>query len=169
MLSHRLYARPFARTRAARRCLWCGGAVAAGPAIEIEEPTGTTEWRACSDAHADAVRRFFGWAAAHRMLVQAGILGALAAFLAASAAASLPGAPAHLHADAVNAFRLAISAIVLPLSLLFTRRRAGPPPIRAPFPVHIQALLGTRATAWLFRLVGAAWLVVGVAYFAGRF
>lgn len=168
MASHRLYARPFARARAARRCLWCGSAAGDGPAITIDEPMGTTEWRACGAPHADRVRRFFGWAAAHRRFLRTGILGALAAFLAVAGWAAVSGAGPAVPADAVNAFRLAIALIVLPLAILFGRRPAGTEPIRAPFPVHIQALLGTWATAWLFRVVGTAWLVLALAHFARR-
>jgi hypothetical protein len=167
MATHRLYARPFALARAARRCLWCGGPAGDGPAVTIDEPLGTTAWRACGETHADRVRRFFGWASAHRRFLQVGILGALAAFLAAAGWAALSGG-GPVPADAVNAFRLAIALIVLPLSVLFGRRPAGAEPIRAPFPVHIQALLGTWATVWLFRVVGAAWLVLALAYFARR-
>lgn len=39
---------------------------------------------------------------------------------------------------------------------------------RVPFPVHIQALIGTWAVLWLFRLVGLVWLVQGLLHFATR-
>ena len=47
MGTHRLYARPFARRRAARRCLWCGGPVDGGVEVAVAEPGGTVSWRAC--------------------------------------------------------------------------------------------------------------------------
>lgn len=62
VVTHRLYARPFALARASRRCLWCGGAARDGPALVIEEPIATTRWRACSEGHAERTRRFLGWA-----------------------------------------------------------------------------------------------------------
>jgi hypothetical protein len=34
--------------------------------------------------------------------------------------------------------------------------------LRSPFPLHIQALIGSWAVLWLFRLVGLAWLVLAV-------
>ena len=36
------------------------------------------------------------------------------------------------------------------------------------FPLHIQALVGTSVVVWAFRLVGVAWTVLGLAYWAGR-
>jgi hypothetical protein len=168
MVTHRLYARPFALARAGRRCLWCGGTAVDGPAIEIDEPLGRTTWRACSPDHAGRARRFFGWAAARGRLLQVGILGTLAAFLVTGALIASGHAGPVRYADAANAFRLGIALTVLPLGLFAVH---GPPvegPLRAPFPVHIQALVGTWAVSWLFRLVGIAWLALAVAHFAGR-
>jgi hypothetical protein len=168
MLTHRLYARPFALARAERRCLWCGGPAAAGPLLDVEDPLGATRWRACTDAHGDHLRRFLQWAARHRALLQIGILGTLALFLAATALiAAGRGGPLR-YADAVNAFRLLIAAAVLPLGFLSVRSPATGAPLRAPFPVHIQALIGTGAVRWLFRLVGVAWLLLALTYFAAR-
>jgi hypothetical protein len=166
MVSHRVYARPFALARASRRCLWCGGAAATdGPAFEVEEPFGMTIWRACGEAHGVRARRFLRWAGDHRRFLQIGILGPLAAFLVAGAIVAAGAASPQRYPDAVNAFRLAIAATVLPLGLLATRgRAAGNEPLRPPFPVHIQALIGTWAVSWLFRLVGAAWLILAIVY-----
>jgi hypothetical protein len=76
-------------------------------------------------------------------------------------------ADARRYPDAVNAFRLAIALTVLPLGLLATRgAAAADAPLRPPFPVHIQALIGTWAVSWLFRVVGAAWLILAVLHFA---
>jgi hypothetical protein len=168
MLTHRVYARPFALARSARRCLWCGCAAGEGPVLDIEEPLGRTRWRACTERHADRARRLLAWADAHRRPLQIGILGTLAAFLAAAAVIASGHAGPLRYADAVNAFRLGIAATVLPLGLLAVRGSAGEGPLRAPFPVHIQALIGTWAVSWLFRIVGLVWLLLAVAYFAGR-
>jgi hypothetical protein len=37
-----------------------------------------------------------------------------------------------------------------------------------PFPVHIQALIGTWAVLWLFRIVGLAWLALATWHVAVR-
>ena len=165
MLSHRAYARPFALARASRRCLWCGRAVAEGPAFDIEEPLGLTRWRACGEAHGMRARRFLEWAGAHRRFLLIGILGTLGAFLLAAAAMAAGLADGRRYPDAVNAFRLAIALTVLPLGLLATRGTAADAPLRPPFPVHIQALIGTWAVSWLFRVVGVAWLVLAIVCF----
>lgn len=168
MLSHRAYARPFALARASRRCLWCGRAVAEGPAFDIEEPLGLTRWRACGEAHGMRARRFLEWAGAHRRFLLIGILGTLGAFLLAAAAMAAGLADGRRYPDAVNAFRLAIALTVLPLGLLATRGTAADAPLRPPFPVHIQALIGTWAVSWLFRVVGVAWLVLAIVCFGQR-
>jgi hypothetical protein len=169
MLSHRAYARPFARARASRRCLWCGRAAADGPAFDVDEPLGTTRWRACGAPHAERARRFLEWAGAHRRFLLIGILGTLAAFLLAAAAMAAGLADGRRYPDAVNAFRLAIALTVLPLGFLATRGTSkADAPLRPPFPVHIQALIGTWAVSWLFRVVGVAWLILAIVYFGQR-
>ena len=169
MLSHRAYARPFALARASRRCLWCGGPAPEGPTFDVEEPLGTTRWRACGEAHGVRARRFLEWAGAHRRFLLIGILGTLAAFLLAAAAMAAGLADTGRYPDAVNAFRLAIALTVLPLGLLATRGNApADAALRPPFPVHIQALVGTWAVSWLFRVVGVAWLVLAIVHFGQR-
>src|SRR5262245_42429634 len=167
MGTHRLYARPFALARAGRRCLWCGGA-AAGPELIVEEPPGVTGWRACREPHALRARRFLNWAGAHGRFVQIGILGTLALFLALAVLAAARPAGALRYADGVAVFRLGIAATVLPLSILGVRGEPGSERLRTPFPVHIQALIGTAAVLWLFRVVGLVWLALSVAYVARR-
>jgi hypothetical protein len=169
VLTHRLYARPFALARAERRCLWCGAAGPAGPVLEIEEPLGRTRWRACGSGHAEALSRVLGFAGRHAVALRAGILGTLAFFLPAAllAGASLLGPLTVL--DATAFFRLGIAVTVLPLGWLSGGTdRVSAAPVRVPFPVHIQALIGTLAVLWLFRLVGLLWLVVGVRHVLTR-
>jgi hypothetical protein len=66
MLSHRVYARPFALARVPA-LLWCGRPAPQGPAFDIEEPLGTT---------LAGLRRLMpsapvpGWADAHRWFLR---------------------------------------------------------------------------------------------------
>jgi hypothetical protein len=183
MLTHRLYARPFALARAERRCLWCGGPAGEGPGIDLDEPLGHTAWRACSAPHASRLRRTLGWAAERRRFLALGIFGTLALFLALAVAAAL-GRPASLEeADAVAFFRLGIALTVLPLGWLAPEGRPAHPRglapesrpahprglARLPFPVHVQALVGTQWVLWLFRLVGLWWLVAALVHVVRRF
>lgn len=174
MLTHRIYARPLALARADRRCLWCGRGVAAGaPALTVEEPTDTTRWRTCAGAHEERVRRFLGRAGRHALSLRIGILLPLAVFLALAGLAAAHYPWPLTFADAVNGFRLAIGSTVLPLALATGLEEKGRPvpadPLKSPFPVHIQALIGTFAVLWLFRIVGTAWVLVAAAHFLRRF
>lgn len=166
MASHRSYARPFALRHAAARCLWCGGAALGGPELALREPLGATLWRACGEGHRDSLQRVFTWAGRRGRLLQAGILGGLLLLLALAPLAARGWAGPLQPADAVAVFQLLVASSVLPLSLLGPREtlRAGSaaPPPEVPFPVHIQALVGTWAVLWLFRLVGLLWLWSGL-------
>ena len=52
MLTHRLYARPFALSRAHRRCLWCGGPAGDGPGVDLDEPLDALWQQAKDSGHA---------------------------------------------------------------------------------------------------------------------
>lgn len=157
--SHRLYARPFALARAGRRCLLCGGSAGDGPTLEIEEPLGTTAWRACSEAHANALARVLACAHLSRLPLKIGILGGLAVLLPGTLLAGADRLGTLAHADAAALFTLMVGAAVAPFGWLALTHRSDPQgPARLPFPVHIQALIGTRAVLWLFRIVGLVWL-----------
>jgi hypothetical protein len=167
--THRLYARPFALSRAADRCLWCGGGAEAGPEIQVAEPLGLTRWRACRESHLYPLKGTLSFAQRHGPLLRVGILGSLATFLVGSAAAAAGLADAPTLADARAVLHLGVAASVLPLGWAGPSGDDGrPEPYKVPFPMHIQALIGTRAVIWLFRLVGLAWLLLGVSHVAAR-
>lgn len=167
MGTHRLYARPFARRRAARRCLWCGGPVDGGVEVAVAEPGGTVAWRACGPEHAARLARLLGWAGGHPLFLRLGILGTLGTFLPVVLAASAGRLGPVTVDDAVALFRLGIALTVLPLALLGPRGEPAADP-RSPFPLHLQALLGSAAVLWLFRLVGVAWVALAAAHLARR-
>lgn len=159
LVTHRFYARPWALARATQRCLWCGRA-AGGPTLEIDEPGERTVWRACGAAHAQRVASFLGWAGRRAWLLRAGILGALAVVIAGPvlAATGRLGGDPLLFADT---FRVVVALVVLPLGWFGPSAAPAREPFPAPFPVHIQALVGSVVVAWLFRLVGIWWLLDG--------
>ncbi len=159
MATHRLYARPFALSRADRRCLWCGGAAGDGPRVPLAEPSGPSTWRACHEAHRERLTRVFGMAERWRWFLRAGILGSLALLLGGASLAAFGWLGPLTFADASAAFRLGVSLTVLPFGALAAV--LGPPTasrIHVPFPVHIQALVGTAVMLWLFRIVGIVWI-----------
>ncbi len=96
--------------------------------------------------------------------MRAGILGSLLAYLAMTLARlANPSLPWSLG-DAVAVFQAGVALTVLPVGWVATLNRSalqGDPP-RTPFPVHIQSLVGTMGVAWLFRLVGLAWLIMAI-------
>lgn len=163
MGTHRLYARPWAVRRATGRCLWCAGPVHAPQAphaLDVAEPGGAAAgWCACSPAHADRALRLLAWAQRTRVLLVAGILGGLVVLLAGTvlAARGLLGPVAPR--DAADTFRLMVAVAVLPLGWLGPSSAPPQGRVTVPFPVHIQALVGSLVVAWLFRLVGLWWLV----------
>jgi hypothetical protein len=164
MASHRLYARPFALARATRRCLWCGGpAGGTAVALDVREPFGPTGWRACGEAHARRAAGLLEWASARGGVLKLGILGTLALFLLAGFALAA-GLPLAIEQETLSAlFRLGIALTVLPLGWLGGRATGDPAgALASPFPLHIQALVGSHAVVWLFRLVGLAWLVLSL-------
>lgn len=172
MVTHRLYARPFALARSAGRCLYCGGSGTEGPSLGLAEPPGSTVWSTCSESHAAVLRRVFTWAGSHAGLLTAGILGSLGVFLVATPLASRGLLGPTTPADTVAFFRLGIAGTVLPLGWISPGAAANVEkngsPIRVPFPVHIQALIGTVLVLWLFRLVGLLWLSQGLLHVAQR-
>jgi len=170
MVTHRLYARPFARRCAPQRCLWCGGAIDVACELRVREPGGTTTWHACERKHADSLRRVLGWAARNAWLLRIGILGSIAAYLVLRVLELLERLGSVSPADTVNLFRLGVALTVLPLGWLASRAEPGTDDeLSTPFPLHIQALIGSWSVLWLFRLVGLAWLILAVRHFAGSF
>jgi hypothetical protein len=124
---------------------------------------GETEWRACAP-HRDPLVRTLAWAAAHRRFLRVAIGGGLVVFLLGA----LLGPRVD---DSVAFFRGAVAIAVLPLGWLGPRRAPSAPdalPRAVPFPVHIQALIGTAAVLWLFRIVGLVWLALAVRHLAPR-
>ncbi len=164
MLGHRFVARPyFDRVRGAK-CIWCNrwleGREGGGEPerLEIEAGGAAVGFVACP-GHAEPARRFFAWVDDRRLLLRLGIGVPLVALLAALAAAVF--GDREWLAGATSWFRLVIGITVNVASLgpFVPPTRTGVP--RAAFPLHNFSLLGVRAILWIFRLVGAWWIVTG--------
>jgi hypothetical protein len=170
MFGHRFLAVPWMAKFADVRCLWCGR-VGAGRTLPVV--ASGREWRmtACSESHATLVGRFLGFVFRFRALIGLGIFAPLAWLILASLAGAAGWA---LLPQATNAriFRLVVAATVVSASIApfvppppVGLRRGKPAPalpLRCPFPLHNLFLLGIRNVLWVFRIVGAWWLIDGV-------
>ena len=170
MLTHRLYARPWALARARARCLWCGADVAARPRPRPSSSRSRTRWAARAGARAarptpgpcgpcSRGRRDRGGLPEARDPGKPGRVPRLGRWrgvrLAERAGVRRRRgllSPRHRrHRCCLSAgSRLAADAVV----------REAP---RAPFPLHVPALIGLRTVLWLFRLVGLRVARPGVA------
>jgi hypothetical protein len=192
MMTHPLYARPWAVHHATRRCLWCGGPVAAGASasadstdslgasLAVTDPRGTVNWGACGDEHRVSLVAMLRFAARHGALLRVGIVGTVTVSLIAAVLADRGWLGPFYVSDATALFRLGVGLTVLPLGWLGPRlgERDGAPPtlvgtepadvLSAPFPLHLTALIGVNAVLWLFRLVGLIWVAQGAFHVVER-
>jgi hypothetical protein len=173
VFGHRLVAEPWAAKFADVRCLWCGR-TGGGRAVPVL--AGGRQWQmlACSEAHAARISRFLGFLVRFRTPIGLGI-GLPLAWLVVASLAAAAGRPLLSHAANALVFRLVVAATVVAASLApFVGPAAGagdprpasgsprPEPLRCPFPIHNLSLLGIGHTLWIFRAVGAWWLVDGL-------
>jgi hypothetical protein len=166
MFGHRFVAAPWMAKFADVRCLWCGRVASPGARVGLTVTAAGQAWAmsACSPGHAQEVGRFLRFLDRYRILIAAGIFAPLVALLADSLAAAAghrwlpPGA-------GVLQFRLIVAITVVSTSVAYLggAPEAGSPPtpLRCPFPLHNLFLLGIGTTLWVFRLVGAWWLIDG--------
>jgi hypothetical protein len=175
MLGHRFAARPYMRRAVPRKCVWCNRALPppgdpATRTLALASGGGQrTEARSCA-RHLQPAGRFFRCLDRARWPLRLGIFLPLLLLLAALAAGAA-GRPARL--DAATAwFQLLVGLTVSAASLGY--RLCDPPagersgvPIGVPFPLHNFLLLGVHPLLWIFRLVGAWWIVRGARVLLG--
>ena len=173
MLGHRLLARPY-RERARRaKCLWCNRLLPALPKGIPHEPRSRDEWVTVHEAgtpvafrvcpgHAEPSRRLLAWLERAARPLAAGIFLPLLALLLALSAAAF-GERSRLPA-ATALFQLLIG-VTVQAAAIGPRLGAPRDGARAVFPLHNFTLLGLRNLLWIFRLVGAWWIVRGATYF----
>jgi hypothetical protein len=170
MFGHRFLAVPWMAKFADVRCLWCGR-VGAGRPLPVV--SGGREWQmtACSDSHVTLIAKFLGFAFRFRVPIAFGIFVPLAWLVLASLASSA-GLPMLPHDTNALVFRVVVAATVVAASMApFLRMSSASPggnlavpeaPLRCPFPLHNLFLLGIGNVLWVFRVVGAWWLIDGL-------
>ena len=177
IVGHRLVAAPWAAKFADVRCLWCGR-VGVGRAVTVVASGRQWQMNACSDTHAALITRFLGSIFRFRIPIAIGIFVPLAWLILASLC-SAAGHPLVAHAVSALVFRVVVALTVVtaslvpfadPTSVRRSRSAVRSPmdqPLRCPFPVHNLSLLGLGNTLWVFRVVGAWWLIDAVVRLAG--
>ena len=160
MFGHRFLAAPWMARHATERCLWCGRSVAAGDPMEVMAGGTSRMVVACSPAHRLLAGRFLTFIMIARTPIAIGIFVPLAVLLGGSLALAA-GFP--LLAPEWNAwqFRMIVAFTVVCASLAYRAVTVPAGKLACPFPLHNLFLLGIRNTLWVFRVVGAWWLVGG--------
>jgi hypothetical protein len=173
MLGHRFLARPYMRRALAGKCLWCNRALAppaagGAPAETLALRAGGGEWTArfCPGHRAPAAR-FLAFLERAAWPLRLGIFLPLLLLLAVLAATALGRRPPWVDlATATDLFRLLVGVAVNAAAWGYLAAGARTP-ARVPFPLHNFTLLGIRTLLWIFRLVGAWWIVLALAHLAG--
>jgi hypothetical protein len=118
---------------------------------------------ACRVAHRDHAARFLTFIWHRRVPIGIGIFVPLLLLLSGSLALAA-GRPFLAQEWNTWQFRTIVAFTVVVTSIAY-RYSVGETPVaqlRSPFPLHNLFLLGIRNTLWVFRLVGAWWLVAGL-------
>ena len=161
MFGHRLLAVPWMARHVTERCLWCGRRPDTGLPLEIGASGRRWDARACTAAHRDHLARFFTFLARFRVWIALGIFVPLLLLLGGMLAAALGYASIPYAWNALQ-FRVVVALTVTIASLAYLIIRTPAESLSCPFPLHNLFLLGVGNTLWVFRLVGAWWLIDGV-------
>jgi hypothetical protein len=157
---HRAVARPWAARQAGRRCLWCGRTGRLSGEVPVVSGAGTIVFAACDTSHERLARQFLGFVHLRRVAIRVGIFVPLAILLGGTLIGAL-GFTSLPHGLNALQFRVIVASTVVLVSLVYRSAPPSPHP-RSAFPVHNFFLLGIRNTLWVFRIVGAWWLLAAV-------
>jgi hypothetical protein len=160
MFGHRFLAAPWMARHATERCLWCGRAVSGGEPMTVRASARSWSVVACGPAHRGLTARFLTFVMNTRTPIAIGIFVPLALLLGGSLAA-VAGLPILSHEWNIWQFRVIVAFTVFCASFAYLTVRIPAEKLGCPFPLHNFYLLGIRNTLWIFRAVGAWWLVDG--------
>ena len=161
MFGHRFIAAPWMARHAVERCLWCGCTGNFANPLRIVSGNRERVVGACCSGHRDASARFLSFVSRFRVPIAAGIFVPLAVLLTGSLAAAA-GHPFIAYEWNTWQFKTIVAPTVVTTSLAYRAIRHPITPLTSAFPLHNLFLLGIRNTLWVFRLVGAWWIVSGV-------
>ena len=160
MFGHRFVAAPWMARHATERCLWCGRAEHLAETFAVVAGGRETRVAACGPAHRELAARFLTFVVRYHALIAIGIFVPLLVLLVASLALAA-GRPFLPQAWNTWQFKTIVAFTVVLTSLAYRTVHRPVEPLHSPFPLHNLFLLGIRNTLWVFRLVGAWWLVAG--------
>ncbi len=160
MFGHRFVAAPWMARHATERCLWCGRVGRFEERFDVRSGARQQPVVACSARHRLATGRFLTFLFRYRVPIAVGIFVPLVVLIVASLAAAA-GRPVLSYAWSTWQFRMIVAFTVVVVSLAYRAIAQPAATLRSPFPLHNFFLLGIRNTLWIFRIVGAWWLVDG--------
>jgi hypothetical protein len=167
MFGHRFLAAPWMARHGRMRCLWCGRALNTRPpakpgkVFHVLSGGGEVSVAACGPVHLGGTTRFLTFVARYRAPIAAGIFIPLVVLLGASLALAV-GHPVLPREWTAWQFKTIVAFTVVFTSFAYLSMPYSAGTLRSPFPLHNLFLLGIGNTLWVFRLVGAWWLVAGV-------
>ena len=161
MVGHRFLAAPWMARHATHRCLWCAGAAATDQQFVVTSEKRAWTVAACGPAHRALAGRFLSFLETARHLVFVGIFIPLLILIVGTLLVA--GGLKAFSPEAVTLqFKTTVAFTVLAVSLAYFSVRRPAESIRCPLPLYNFFLLGIRNTLWVFRIVGAWWLVSGI-------
>jgi hypothetical protein len=166
---HRFLARRYMAWVVPHKCLWCNRILP--PALDASSQTldlaagGRLVPARCCAAHRAPAARFFRWLYLARLPLRLGIFVPLLLLLAALTATAAGHAQQLAPATALFQLLVGVTVSAAAWGLVLIRPPAGNAAIPVPFPAHNFFLMGVRLLLWIFRLVGAWWIYVGLSFF----
>ncbi|MEM8996796.1 MAG: hypothetical protein AAGF23_18570 [Acidobacteriota bacterium] len=167
MVGHRRVARPYMRRVAPRLCLWTHrrlDAVSETSALTLHTGAGPQDVR-CLARHRDDIGRFFTFLRVFRPVLALGIFAPLLFLLGTTAIVAFGARPLLPLETATAIFQLSVGLTVNLAAYGYLSILPIDAELRVGFPAHNFFLLGIRVLLWIFRIVGAVWIVRGARYF----
>jgi hypothetical protein len=160
MFGHRFIARPYMLRNINKRCIWSGMGLKKNPvSFILRNKKGDLTLYAKTASNKENAIRFFNFVDSARIFLKPAILGTLTWYLCSVIIGEINPDWQYLTRDSyVQIFKIVIAVSVLSGSFLYKIGKTVEP-VNAVFPVHNFFLLGIKWILWVFRIVGAWWIV----------
>lgn len=160
MFGHRFVARPYMIKNISKRCLWSGRRLKKNsPTFILKGKKGNLNIHALTPGNKENIVRFLNFVDSAKIFLMPAILGTLTWYLSSVVIGEINSGWRYLQRDTlVQIFKVVIAFTVLSSSFLYKLGK-NVEPVHSVFPVHNFFLLGIRWILWVFRIVGAWWIV----------